>query len=444
MSPQDFIIEIIMISAFEAILLFQFAYVISQWIFIRRPEYLWYAAYISGMAIYTLVIYEYVPVIQLNDEYRINPRNHLDKFLPFICYFFYYRFARAFLDMKTELPTLNKYIKYLEYFILSYCIIDLVWKFIGQNPDDGEFVFHICSTILFICSLILIFIFLNKKIKLSYFIVFGAIIISIGSFGTMILMMREQAGYETSLPPFMLNNIAVVIELLAFTTGLAYKARLEEIEKVKFQKSLILELNNNLNLINQIQTIRKGIALEIHSEIGENVSDISIYSALASKSQNNNPNETRDYLAKIQQTSLEVVANMQDFIWTLYPEHASLTNLILKLEQIQNELLRPNNISFKLTLQESVNQENINLPLDFNRLNIGLFRKICLHAVKSNAESIMIYITEDALTYTLPLNDNTSVSIDDFLFRFKKRFNAAKIIQTNSIEIRISIPKISY
>ncbi len=444
MSPEDIFIEVVMVSAFEAILFFQFAYVISQWIFIRRPEYLWYAAYILGMLTYTLVIYEYLPSVHLSEELTFTPRVHFDKVLPFICYYFYYRFARAFLDMKTELPNLNRYIKYLEYFLLSYCAVDLLWKFLGQNPIDGEFIFHISSTILFICSLILIIIFLKKKIKLSFFLVFGAIVIAIGSFGTMILMMREQAGFSTFMPPFLLNNIAVVIELLAFTTGLAYKARLEEIEKVKFQKSLIVELENNIKLNNQIQNIRKSIALEIHSEIGENVSDISIYSALASKSQINNPEETRDYLLKIRQTSLEVVANMQDFIWTLFPENASLNNLILKLEQIQNEILRPNKVDFEIILNETIKSKEFILPLDFNRLNIGLFRKICIHGVRFNINLIQVVISEDFVLYKIPFNENESDSISDVLSKFKHRFEAIKNIQNGNVEIRISIPKFSY
>lgn len=444
MSTKDFILEIIMLSAFEAILFFQFAYVISQWIFIRRPEYLWYAAYILGMATYTLLIYDYIPTINLTNDLSLAPKLYIDKALPFICYYFYYRFARAFLDMETQLPILDRYIKYLEYYLLVYCSADLLWKVLGQDPIQAEFVFLISSTILFLCSLILIVIFLKKRIKLSYFLVFGAVVITIGSFGTMLLLMREQAGYSNFKHPFLLNNIAVVIELLAFTTGLAYKARLEEIAKVKYQKSLISELENNINLNDQLQNIRKNIAIEIHSEIGENISDISIYSALASKCQNNNPEEIKDYLSKIRQKSLEVVFNMQDFIWTLYPENARLSNLVKKFEQIHNELLRPNKIEFLMKINESLQHEHTELPLDFNRLNTGLFRKICNHGINTNVTVIQVVVTPEFLAYIIPFNENGYNSMSDYLLRFKNRFETFEKIQNDKVEIRIIIPKFSY
>ena len=141
---------------------------------------------------------------------------------------------------------------------------------------------------------------------------------------------------------------------------------------------------------------------------------------------------------------MEVVANMQDFIWTLFPENASLNNLILKLEQIQNEILRPNKVDFEIILNETIKSKEFILPLDFNRLNIGLFRKICIHGVRFNINLIQVVISEDFVLYKIPFNENESDSISDVLSKFKHRFEAIKNIQNGNVEIRISIPKFSY
>jgi signal transduction histidine kinase len=411
-------IDITYLLMFEAILAFQIVYILLQWFYIRRDEYLWYVAYMLGMSLYGLILYELIPDIDLFGGKIINVRDTLDKVIPILSFYFYFRFARAFIGMHECFPQLNTWIIRLEILLLCYVFTDLIWKFIGQQSQSGELLFRLLSCILFIGSLVLIIAFVKKKMRLSYFLVFGATIILLGNFGAMWMMVRQSMGLSVPFDPFLINSVAIIIDLLAFTTGLSYKARESEIAKVNLSQIYSNELIAKIELQNEITEIRQQIAREIHEELGEGMSDISIYSGLAQKELTIEQQFSKDLLGKIRNRSSEMLSTLQDLIWTLSPGNTSGKSLIEKIQQIQREELIPNHIPLVLEYEDAL--LNIQFKLSFLKTTISVIRKVFNISIVADLRSLVIKIDDNQLIIRMyysevKLTDNQMMAISRFI-----------------------------
>ncbi|HEX4852429.1 MAG TPA: 7TM-DISM domain-containing protein, partial [Puia sp.] len=112
---------------FQGFLLCQLLYVLFQWMIIRRPEYLYYACYLLLIAVYFLSKYESIYGISFIFSKYPLLKIYLNKTLIISPYYFYFRFVRSFLEMRDNYPRLNRWIIWIEYFLLFYLAFDLVF-----------------------------------------------------------------------------------------------------------------------------------------------------------------------------------------------------------------------------------------------------------------------------------------------------------------------------
>jgi len=379
--------------AFEAILVFQLVYILFQYLFLRRQEYAWYAAYISGILLYTSIMYEQVPL-----------RNQLDKVLPILSYIFYYRFAATFLDLEKTTPGIFKRILQLEKLMIVYIISDFIWKYLGQSAFYGELVFQAVASFLFVCTVTLIVLFLKSKPSFAYFIVSGAIIITAGSVASMLSIILKNKGYPINYDPLLFNNAAVSIELLVFTTGLAYKTRLIEIEKSKLSSSYAKELENNLQLANELSRVKGKIAEEIHQDLGEGISNISVYTGIAEKQAKEENLLLRETLGKIKRISSEMHNSLQDLSWTLNYKNSEQSRLIEKFRQMEREELIPANYKLDIHCQDF--EETKQLPLGFSRQAIHALRMAIRLTLQQGLDHPKLILHKNGITIILKKPEN--------------------------------------
>lgn len=374
----------IFLFAFEAILAFQLVYIIFQYFFIRRQEYVWYAAYITGIIVYTALMYEQIPL-----------RHQLDKVLPILSYVFYYRFASSFLELAIIAPSIRKWIGRLEKALLLYILTDLIWKIAGQDSAAGEIVFQLVAGFLFLSTTILIISFLKTKPAYAIYIVTGAIIISLGSFGTMILIIMQQNGIDFNFDPLLINNASVTVELIVFTSGLAHKSRRIEMEKSILSNQYARELENNLKLDTELNLIKQKIAEEIHLELGEGISNISVYASLAEKHAGEENIRLRNNLVKIRKLAIEIHSTLQDLSWTLNFRNTEEIFLIEKFRQIEREELLP--VNARLDISSNKDNANRKLPVSFCRVAINAIRKAINIVIQEQSDTLEIILNNDGL-----------------------------------------------
>jgi two-component system, NarL family, sensor histidine kinase UhpB len=100
---------------------------------------------------------------------------------------------------------------------------------------------------------------------------------------------------------------------------------------------------------------RLHISQGLHDDIGSTLSSISVYSNVAQKlSEKNDKEQLIEMLAKIQETSSEMISEMNDIVWAIHPKNDSMEKIILRMESYAKPMLMTRNIQFKLEYCHSI------------------------------------------------------------------------------------------
>lgn len=441
MQPSEWL-DYISLCGFSSILLFQFLFIGLQWAFIRRKEYMYYLAYMLGIGTYSVLKYSHLKIPYINQDTVLFLEQNLDMILPIFSYFLYYRFARTFLELQKRFPKYNSWVKKLEFLLIAYICIEMVLVFLKVEKSVREVFFQCISLILFSFSCFIIFIFLKMKIKLTYFVVIGALVLNIGAFGTMVLYILRDQGVDFGFHPMLLSNLTNVFELLAFSSGLSYKAMLIDKERLKAKEQLISNLQENFALQEKLQMIRQSSAHELHSEIASGMSDLSIYTGLIEKEIQQEQEKIRFLTSQIRSRSAQMLDALHDLIWSLNPENRSIEQLNAKLIQLSKEKLVPYNITWKVDINE-VNY-SVQPDSDLMRKSVSLYRYTLDFVTSKNVQLIEVIFdkTQNALLIKILFLTDIADLSEQFEHHLRKT-NATSRLESNKLEIKLCFTRIS-
>jgi presenilin-like A22 family membrane protease len=170
-------------------------------------------AYMVGIGCYSVLKYSHLKIPFIDQSSIKYLELKFELILPILIYFLYYRFARAFLEMPKRYERYNGWVKKMEYFLLFYICIEACLVLLKLEKPTREIVFHVVSVIMFGFSCYMIFIFLKMRIKLTYFIVIGALVLNIGAFATMVLYIMRENGVGLGFHPMLVSNLTNIFEI---------------------------------------------------------------------------------------------------------------------------------------------------------------------------------------------------------------------------------------
>jgi signal transduction histidine kinase len=354
--------KVVAYSAFQAVMLFQMVYILLQYFHIRRKEYLYYLGYMLCMSLYATLKYEPQIGFTFLRHVDANAEIHFDRDLPIFSFFMYYRFARYFADIEHLIPRLNAIIKKMEVFVLCYAGFEVIWAFSRGSRWVGEYIFWAVCVVQFSSYIFFGIWLFTKRNTLINILIFGAILVNIGSLTTLVIMHLQHTGWATDFDALLPSNLGIVIELLAFTTGLAYKARMAEKKQLTTQHALLAETQKKLQLSERIHHMRSSIATDFHNDLSASLSGIGIYSSLLKKSIQENPSQAQTLAVKIADSANRLSDAVLDIIWALYPTTNSLNDVVKKLNAFAKDELEPMGCSLKI----ENNLADAILPLNVN------------------------------------------------------------------------------
>lgn len=435
-------LDYVSLLGFSTVLLFQFLFIGLQWSFIRRKEYGFYMAYMIGIGTYSLLKYSHLQIPYINQSLIKYLELKLDMILPIFSYFLYYRFARTFLELPEKFPRYNRWVKNLEYFLLAYICIEMLLVFLNLDKAMREVFFQAVSLVLFSFSCYIIFIFLKMRNRLTYFIVIGALVLNVGAFGTMILYILKDNGTDIGFHPMLLSNLTNIFELLAFSSGLSYKAMLIDRERIVAKEQLISNLQENFALQEKLQRIRQSSAHQLHNEIASGMSDLSIYTGLIEKGILPEQDKIRFLSSQIRSRSMHMLDILHDLIWSLNTENRSLEQLKNKLIQLSREKLVPYNLPWTVDIEEEL--LHIQPDADLMRKSVSLYRTTLDFATKNSVQLVeVIFDTElNALLISLHSSNNI-LNLNEQFEHFLKKTNASTRLDSNNLEIKLCFTRIS-
>jgi signal transduction histidine kinase len=391
---------------FGSIVVFQIGYILLQWLYVRRAEYIYYAVYMAGTFIYGLEEFEHHMPFRIFT--RLDPNFHWQVLhaLPIFLILIYYHFATTFLDLKNTEPALNRWVSRFKILLVSYCVFELISNFSGLSPAIAEYIFRTVSVVIAFCSILFISTVWRKQNPLIRFALAGAALLLAGSFGSMILLVMEMNGKQLPTDPYLPMLIGVIGELLTFTTGLTYKSRLVEKEKILVEQQLIKEreikeLEKEKAVLESQRNERERIAHDLHDDLGSGITSIRLLSEIAKRKMKTEMPQSE--IERISENASELIDNMSEIIWTMNTYNDSLENTVAYIRSYSGNFLQNAGVT------RSIHVAGIIPALELKsevRRNIFLTVKEALHNVVKHAAA-----TEVAMD--ISINHALEISIRD-------------------------------
>ncbi len=422
--------------AFISIAVFQFLYISVQYYFNRRNEYLYYLAYILSLLSYSTLVHEAHIGFQFFTKFDSNALIHFDRVLGIVAYFFYYRFARHFLDLENHYPQLNNYIRKTEYAIISYVLFELGWEFIGLSRQTGEWFFIGFASSITVVTMYYIYLLIREDLLLIGFIISAVIVIHTGSLLTLVMVHTGIA--ENYFEAYLPMHISILIELIIFTSGLAYKSNLNEQLKVKTQKELIQQLERNFILENDLNNTQTLLAREMHDEIGSSISSIKIYTELAYNSSSDKTTPASQSILKAGKLSSQVMEYMSDMLWALHPESRSTNNLKSRVNDYIREYFVPLELRCEPLLNIKTNIRQLD-PVFFKDILL-MIRQYFLAASKTRNHTVHFNLELNEREAIFKINNTIVLEAIKELTASINKYHVLYDHETEICEIRIRIP----
>ncbi|MDH3267442.1 MAG: histidine kinase [Ignavibacteria bacterium] len=130
----------------------------------------------------------------------------------------------------------------------------------------------------------------------------------------------------------------------------------------------------------EIEKLKLKIASDLHDNIGSGLTEISILSEVAERSEGHSSMIVKNDLQKISETARQLVDSMSDIVWVVNPQRDSLHDLIVKLKDSYNEFFSSIGISFQVNNIEK--SDDIKLPMEYKQNLLLMFKEAINNAIK--------------------------------------------------------------
>jgi signal transduction histidine kinase len=130
----------------------------------------------------------------------------------------------------------------------------------------------------------------------------------------------------------------------------------------------------------EIEKLKLKIASDLHDNIGAGLTEISILSEVAERSEGHSSSIVKKDLQKISDTARQLVDSMSDIVWVVNPQRDSLHDLIVKLKDSYNEFFSAIGISFQVKNVEK--SDDIKLPMEYKQNLLLMFKEAINNAIK--------------------------------------------------------------
>jgi signal transduction histidine kinase len=155
----------------------------------------------------------------------------------------------------------------------------------------------------------------------------------------------------------------------------------------------------------KIAALRNSISQDLHDDVGATLSSLHIYSSLAEKIVEENPEKAKDLLKKITANTLSVMDNMGDIVWAMKPATDNGEHLEAKIKNYGLNLLNGQDIActYHIAPHAASLVKNMNA-----RKHILLIIKEALNNIAkySNASAASVSLTMEAHAIVVTITDN--------------------------------------
>lgn len=382
----------IFVWCFEAVVLFMAVFFLVTYIVLRKKDYLLYVLYLlSFLFYYPLSLPEYFFPSYTDNQAVMWWINLFKKPLQAMVSVLWCLFVIEYLSLKEKSPGIYKLFKAVlwinagiaaAYFILNVASIDY------SN------IYFFLNILLFPVNLYLLFLLFRIRVPYSAFVIWGAIILTLGAVVSLIFSMRYQSmsvEMAQAFNPMMPVQITVLIDIILYSIALQSKVAGNE-RKLTHQiylrqKSILKERNR--------------IIADLHDDVGGGLSSIRMMSDLLVPKLEQYT-EIQSYVKKISSTTKDIAQQMNAIIWSLNMENDTLENFVEYSKQFCSAYFDKSPIEFSCNLNNVLDQP-IKLSGEL-RKNLFLIIKESLHNVLKHSQASQVVATMNIVDKKLKID----------------------------------------
>ena len=390
---------------FCGVLIFQCLYVLIQWYLVRKRVYFYYVLYIFSVFCYYYLRFSAFysensawAIFDAGDMYTFN---HVLLIIPSI---FYVLFASAFVDLRTRDRKLYKHLNAL-IVVLSLCVIAQFLLLSFPSDFDKLIPVNIALIIQIPVNFYALVRIARQRRQIAWFLVVGSAI----AFSSHLLANMLPLFFPISsliLTPLEITMVGVTLEVIIFNSGLLFKAKEVDQERIDAQNAYIRELKSRQTIQTEYAEVRDKISSDLHDDVGSSLSSIGIYSYAAKENLNaGKTDQAEELLYNIQRSAEETLNAMSDLVWATNPRNDSNDKLIERIRSFGFEILSARDCILKAEVDERFYSLKFNQA---DRKNLLLFLKEAINnaAKYSKATTVVLKIEVTDKSYTISLKDD--------------------------------------
>ncbi|HET9276968.1 MAG TPA: sensor histidine kinase [Flavitalea sp.] len=314
------------------ILLFMIIYSLAAYLQYLNIEFIYYSVYAfcSAMLLFSKS-YLSMDHTALNFFYE----EYLDFIILCTGAYFYLIFVRNFLNTKVAYPRLDKFLRISRMMLVVLLIIfSTIYFFTNKYVTLLILENYVIKVFLCLIGIVFIVYSLRRKNTLLKYLAAGNTCLILCSIFSLCLIVFDW----TIVPdrqslwnrPLYYYELGIVLELIFFLAGLAYKNRRDIIEQVKERERFKLEnerkeFEKQMAVMAAQQDERNRISADMHDELGSGVTAIRLMSEIVkSKMKQTSLPE----IEKISNSANDLLGKMNTIIWTMKSSNDTLESLI--------------------------------------------------------------------------------------------------------------------
>jgi signal transduction histidine kinase len=392
-SPQS---QLFGLTIFFSILIFQTIFVFVQWIYKRRADYLFYIAYISVTGLFGLSLYKDILTFSPFDKIPYQWYTYGEHMLSLLAIILYFKFSRSFIGLEEKRPNLNKKVKLLEYGLIVYQMVSVlfIFKILPQKYWGNTFM--ITSILTILAAAYIISNFLKKSDKLEKYTLVAASFLVLGSIFDVTLTTAQKLGIIIPCDPHLPLLIFVFAEILTFTTGLTYKTRLLEINQLNTENQLLLKKQEIQQVQNDLLVFKSNLSKNLHDDMGARLSLINI--TIQQYFLTNTKTNKDDLIEKCSLIIKQSISYLRDIMNEMQGSPAVNEGYLNSIKNLTHSIQQVNPIRFHLNHSNFNLLKNPTVEYHLHKITLELINNTLKYAEASNI-FIDISINHKILTF---------------------------------------------
>lgn len=391
---RDYLLDIVCYISCGIMLLMIF-YSLAVYLQNKNKEFLFYSIYTFCTA-FLLFLKSFLNVSAT--EFNYFYEEYLDFMILTASVFTYLFFVRQFINTREFHPKLDRILRWSRIvLIIASTIFSFIYFFTDKYIILNFMENYVIKLIFLVTGISFIVYSIRKKDTLMNYLAAGNLSLVVFSIVSLFFLLFKWKPFPEDSSFTIFNRamfyyvLGLVLELVFFLSGLAYKNRRDIIERVKERERLKLEnerkdFEKQLAVITAMQQERDRISADMHDELGSGVTAIRLMSEILKSKMKG---QTFPELEKISSNANELLGKMNTIIWTMKSSNDTVESLVAYIRAHAIEYFDSTPIDCSVRLPAVIPQTDISGE---KRRNIFLSVKEALNNAMKHSQATHIHI----------------------------------------------------